>query len=124
MKGAGSMQLRASLSSTVSLSKGNTHHIINSNLRGGGGGVATQQQPLINTNSRAVLSNNAATSSSQTLAKKIRNDKEARKEILRSNYVNGSNTNNNNRGASIGITKTTLAGPATNMTNIARVAPR
>ena len=122
MKGAGSMQLRASLSSTVSLSKGNTHHIINSNQRGGGGGVATQQQPL--TNSRAVLNNNTATSSSQTLAKKIRNDKEARKEILRSNYVNGSNTNNNNRGASIGITKTTLAGPATNMTNIGRVAPR
>jgi hypothetical protein len=119
------MQLRASLSSTVSLSKGNTHHIINSNQRGGGGGVASQQQPLINTNSRAVLNNNAATSSSQTLAKKIRNDKEARKEILRSNYVNGSNTNNyNNRGASMGITKTTLAGPATNMTNIARVAPR
>lgn len=117
MKGAGSMQvMRASLSSTVSLSKGNTHHIINNNLRGGGGAV-TQPPKLINTNNvnynnaRAAL--DATNSSSQTLAKKIRNDKEARKEILRSNYVNGSN-NPNNRGASMGITKApTLAGPAT-----------
>jgi hypothetical protein len=69
------------------------------------------------------LNNNAAISSSQTLAKKIRNDKEARKEILRSNYVNGGNTNNN-RGASMGITKTTIIAPATNIGNIVRVAPR
>lgn len=95
MKGAGSMQvMRASLSSTVSLSKGNTHHIINNNPRGGGGAVNNTQPPkLINTNNNnnARAAFDATTSSSQTLAKKIRNDKEARKEILRSNYVNGSN---------------------------------
>jgi len=34
LKGAGSMQvMQASLSSTVSLSKGNTHHIINNNQK-------------------------------------------------------------------------------------------
>lgn len=129
MKGAGSLQMmRASLSSTVSLSKGNTHHIINSNQRGRGGPtVNNNTQPpmkLINTSNNNTNSITRVaqdtTSSSQTLAKKISNEKEARKEILRSNYVKGKN-NFNNRGASIGITKApTLAGPATFNNSIGR----
>jgi hypothetical protein len=76
------MQLRASLSSTVSLSKGinNTHHII-SNNRGGKIGASSSDTKIKTADSKlinqaTVKQANFTNSSSQKLANKIRMDKE------------------------------------------------